>query len=305
MTEKRSKQEIIIWDRQNKKDVTEKVYGDRFISALYNTKLGRLITDKALSGKKLSQIYGRYQSSRISRRKIDAFIEQFQVVKSDFETSSHKSFNDFFIRKFKKGKRPFIKDKNKMGAFAEGRYLAFEHISPEQTFPVKGVWLHADDLIGDKNKAKDFIGGPLLIARLCPVDYHRFHYPDAGETLESFRVKGLLHSVNPIALKQRSKIFITNERHVSILETKHFGKLAYIEVGALCVGKIVQTHKESEPFSKGDEKGYFLFGGSTVILIGQAGRWNLDEDLLLKTRQNQETLVRLGEPIATMNLPLP
>jgi phosphatidylserine decarboxylase len=114
-----------------------------------------------------------------------------------------------------------------------------------------------------------------------------------------------LHSVNPIALKQRSKIFITNERHVSILETKHFGKLAYIEVGALCVGKIVQTHKESEPFSKGDEKGYFLFGGSTVILIGQAGRWNLDEDLLLKTRQNQETLVRLGEPIATMNLPLP
>jgi phosphatidylserine decarboxylase len=132
-----------------------------------------------------------------------------------------------------------------MPAFAEARYLAFESIHEDQVFPVKGGFLSAESLLGSHEKAAPFVGGPLLLARLCPVDYHRYHYPDAGRTLDAYTIQGQLHSVNPVALAQRGEIFIRNERRVSILETQHYGKLAYIEVGALCVGKIIQSYDEA------------------------------------------------------------
>jgi phosphatidylserine decarboxylase len=162
---------------------------------------------------------------------------------------------------------------------------------------VKGEHLTAEALLG--GDARGFAGGPLFIARLCPTDYHRYHYPDDGRTLESFPVRGALHSVNPAALAFRGDILSTNERHVSILETKHFGKLAYIEVGALMVGLIRQTHDEKQPFHRGDEKGTFLFGASTVVLLGEKGAWIPDADLLEQTSTHRrETLVRLGQGIA-------
>jgi phosphatidylserine decarboxylase len=151
-------------------------------------------------------------------------------------------------------------------------------------------------LLGRTDIARSFQGGSLLIARLCPLDYHRFHYPDDGRTWDSYRVHGALHSVNPLALKFRSDIFFTNERQISLLDTRNFGRIAYIEVGALCVGKIVQSHFQPE-FKRGDEKGYFLFGASTVIVMGQAGAWKPAQDLLEQTAKKRETLVRLGEPL--------
>src|SRR6185437_6713 len=106
----------------------------------------------------------------------------------------------------------------------------------DQTFPVKGAHLQPEVLLGRADVARAFEGGSLLIARLCPLDYHRFHYPDDGRTWDSYRIHGKLHSVNPLALKYRSEIFFTNERQVSLLETRHFGRIAYIEVGAMAVG---------------------------------------------------------------------
>ena len=145
--------------------------------------------------------------------------------------------------------------------------------------------------------AKEFDGGAFLIARLCPVDYHRYHYPDNGKTIKAFQIKGNYHSVNPLALKYRPDIFMKNERRVSILETENFGKLAYIEVGATCVGKIVQSFDESLPFKRGDEKGYFLFGGSTVIVYGQKGRWVPSPDIIKNTELGIETYIHLGDTV--------
>ena len=150
------------------------------------------------------------------------------------------------------------------------------------------------DLVAKEKWAETFSEGPLVVARLCPVDYHRYHYPDDGLVLESYRVPGILHSVNPIALKQKSEIFLKNERQVSILETKNFGKLAYIEVGATCVGKIIQSSK-SKNFSRGEEKGYFLFGGSTVILLGEKGAWTPSQDILDWTLKGTEVYLKLGQ----------
>ena len=287
---------IKYWDRKDGCEKVEKVYGEEAMRWLYSTKMGSFFTGVATSHW-VSRIYGALQSSSMSQKKIKPFIKNFEIDMSLYEEENFTSFNDFFIRKFKPGQRSFVSDAEVLPAFAEGRYLGFEKITPDLRFPVKGSFLSALALTGDLNVAKDFHNGPLLIARLCPVDYHRFHYPDEGLTAKVYRLSGDLYSVNPVALERKSDIFASNERVVSILETKNFGKLAYIEVGATMVGRIVQSY-EPQSFKRGDEKGYFLFGGSTVILMGQPGKWVPDADILSRTSNQMETLLRLGESVA-------
>jgi phosphatidylserine decarboxylase len=289
---------ITFWNRAEKREQIEQVYGDGFVRFLYGTAPGQAIAD-LFAGRAISQAYGALQASFLSRRKIQPFIRKFKIPMEEYEDPGFQSFNDFFIRKFKPGRRVFAADSSRMPAPAEARYLAWDRIAPDQTFPVKGTHLSAAAILGvDSRLAQEFEGGPLMIARLCPVDYHRYHYPDDGSTLEHYRVGGKLHSVNPLALKANSEILATNERYVSILETRNFGKLAYVEVGAMMVGRIVQTHAWDQPFKRGDEKGYFLFGGSTVIVLGQAGKWRPDSDILEQTARNRETYVRIGDALA-------
>lgn len=291
---------IAYWNRAAQREEIEQVYGDAAIKWLYGTPLGQKLSDLWLSGRLPSQAYGVYQSSLLSRRKIAPFIKAFGIPMGDYLDEQYGSFNDFFIRKFKPGKRVFVSDPWRLPAFAEARYLAYDRISRDQVFPVKGQHMSAQALLGNADLAREFEGGPLLLARLCPVDYHRYHYPDTGRTLKHYPVHGKLHSVNPAALRFKGDIFATNERHVSVLETRGFGKLAYIEVGAMMVGKIVQTHPEDRPFERGMEKGYFLFGGSTVIVLGQPGAWRPDADLLEQTsRHHRETYVKLGDGVAS------
>jgi len=139
-----------------------------------------------------------------------------------------------------------------------------------------------------------------MIARLCPVDYHRFHFPDDCKILDSYRIHGKFHSVNPVALAANGKVFLENERQVTILESDNFGKLAFIEVGAMCVGKIVQTYAAGQAkFKRGAEKGYFLFGGSTVIILGEKDRWIPANDILENSEKGIEVLVPLGDVVAS------
>jgi phosphatidylserine decarboxylase len=288
---------ITYWNRYTKKYEDELVYGDAGVRFLYDTAPGHVIT-KALTLPFLSKFYGAYQSSGLSRRAIDDFIKNFGIMMQEYEPGPFKSFNEFFTRRFRAGLRPFVEAPSVMPAFSEARYLGFSEVDESQTFPVKGRFLSPAMLLGGSRWVEKFEGGPMLIARLCPVDYHRFHYPDDGTTEDTYRVNGLLHSVNPLALKYKGDIFGTNERVVSILETKNFGKLAYIEVGALCVGKIIQSHDIEKQFLRGEEKGYFLFGGSTVIVMGERGRWSPSKDVLEQTAESRETFVKLGDAIA-------
>ncbi|NUM88572.1 MAG: phosphatidylserine decarboxylase [Bdellovibrionales bacterium] len=257
--------------------------------------MGRRITDAILVNPLLSRAYGAIQSSSLSRKKIPTFAKEFGVDMTLFEDPGFRSFNEFFIRKFRPGVRHFESAQRLMPAPAEARYFAWESHSQRQHFPIKNLELNPAAILG--RPCHEFEGGPVLVARLCPVDYHRFHYPDSGETVGQWHVKGVLHSVNPEALRAKSRIFAINERQVSLLKTEAFGLLAYVEVGALCVGRIVQSHK-GKFFRRGDEKGYFLFGGSTVILFGELGRWKPSADLLQHTARGMETLVELGTPVA-------
>lgn len=287
----------------------EKVYGEDAVKFAYDSALSNVISP-IVASRTLSKIYGASQDTLKSGRKVPEFVENFNIAIEDYQAgslkvdnieNSYKSFNEFFIRKFKDGLRKFPKAVDQMGAFAEARYYGYDSVNESVTIPVKGKYLSAAQLLGNVKNADIFEGGPLLLARLCPVDYHRYHYSDSGKTLEAYRVKGDFHSVNPIALKLKQDIFIKNERRISIVQTENFGKLAYIEVGATCVGKIVQSHDEGVPHVRGSEKGYFLFGGSTVIVIGEPGKWTPSADILENTKNAVETYIHLGDTVAQKN----
>ena len=303
-----SSNQIVFFNRSSQNEEVELVYGDAGIRFLYENPLGALVTP-IVASKTLSKWYGNFQDRNGSRKKVAPFVEKFGIDMSTYKpgsipannkVDSYKNFNEFFIREFEDGKRSFIDDPNKMPAFCEARYFGHEAINNNVEIPVKGRLLKASDLLGDSKWSSTFTGGPLLIARLCPVDYHRYHYPLNGTTLDSFQLPGKYHSVNPVALQAKPEIFIVNERRASMLETEQFGKLAYIEVGAAMVGKIIQSHDESTSHERGDEKGYFLFGGSTVILLGEAGKWRPSDDICSNTKNGIETYLHLGEEVADL-----
>ncbi len=290
---------ITFWNRRTARVEQELVYGEGAIRWLYETSIGQALSGSVIAKPWVSAVYGGLQDSARSAKKVAPFVQQFSIPMAEYEDGPFRSFNDFFIRRFRPGARPITQVPSEIAAFAEARYYAIAALDPAQRFPVKGIALTAAELVGDAKLAAPFSGGPAFIARLCPVDYHRYHFPDDGRVVSSARRAGPLHSVNPLALQFKPDILITNERQVTILETTHFGKLAYVEIGATMVGKIVQSHDASRPFSRGDEKGYFLFGGSSVVLLGEPGKWTPDADLLTQTALGRETLVRLGERIAT------
>lgn len=292
---------IQFWNRSTERYETELVYGEGAVRFLYETRLGRWLAAKVFSRAWFSKLYGALQSAPWSRYKVPGFVQKFSIDMSQYEVQPWRSFNDFFIRRFTPEARSFARTPQELPAFCEGRYFGIERLARHQERPIKGVWLPVSALLEDEAWISVFAGGPCLIARLCPVDYHRFHFPDDGTVLAQYSLHGPLESVNPTALAVKPDILFTNERLVQIIETKNFGKLAYIPVGAACVGKIVISHKEAI-FARGMENGYFLFGGSTVVVLGEPGRWTIASDILEQSERGFETFVPLGEVVGRANL---
>ena len=184
------------------------------------------------------------------------------------------------------------------GSLWRGALLGWEELDPAQRFPVKSTWLRADEILGSQQRAAAFAGGPVILARLSPMDYHHLHYPDDGATLETDWRGRRLWTVNWHALQHQPDILFRNERQIHILQTDHFGRLGFVEVGALSVGRIVQLHPVNQRYARGAEKSVFKFGGSAVVLFGERDAWRPSSDILKYTKQNIETLVRLGHTIA-------
>lgn len=287
---------IHFFNRQSGKIEEEKVLGGTAVDWAYKDALGLKLTDAIFSKAWLSRLMGLYEDSVLSRRQITTFIREYQIDMNLFEDERYTSFNQFFIRKFKPGVRKFDPSEDAFCAGAEARYLAFENITAAQRFYVKGIEIDLTELFRNSALAREFDGGTLIIARLCPVDYHRFHFPCSGEIDYFQRVAGQLHSVNPVALTAKPDVFLKNERQITCFTHQKFGRVAMIEVGALGVGKIVQSGPHgSNRFDKGAEKGYFLFGGSTVIWVLQKDRLALSDDLAQNSRQGLETWIPLGD----------
>lgn len=279
----------------------EQVYGGFWVKLLYGTWIGRLVS-ALIALPPFSKFYGWLQDRPASAKKVAPFIKQFNINMSDFlpeegqsTAKPYSSFNQFFTRRVTDTARPFAVGTS-FPAPCDARYFAYNTLDDSVSIPVKGSFFKAGALLNNKTWETYFENGPGFIARLCPVDYHRFHFPDDGKVIESWRIPGALHSVNPWALAFRKDIFMINERHVTIMETTHFGKLAYVEVGATCVGKIEQTYS-GKRFARGDEKGMFLFGGSTVIVLGEPGKWRVDQPILDNTAAGIESYLKMGRPL--------
>jgi len=195
-----------------------------------------------------------YQNTSFSARKIEPFIRKHHIDMTEFEPGPFKSYAEFFDRRFLPGKRPFPMTPGEMGAFAEARYFAWEKLERGMEFPIKGHSLTPEILLGDASCAKEFDRGPVMLARLSPMDYHHLHYVDHGTTIDTWQLGSRLWTVNRHALQDQPDILFRNERSVQLLETEHFGRLAMVEVGALSVGRIVQVHDINKPFERGSEK---------------------------------------------------
>jgi phosphatidylserine decarboxylase len=286
---------LTVWDRQNRKMVQEWMDDHK---STYESEPRRSITQWIQSQPMYDRLYAVFQNSRWSAKQIEPFIRKYHVDMGEFEPADYPSFADFFNRRFRPGARTFPDNPREMGAFAEARYFAWEKVEPEQRFPIKGHSLDAKELLGTSDRARPFRNGPVITVRLAPVDYHHVHYPDDGRTLEQGRLGSRNWTVNWHALQGKEDILFHNERQINILETRNFGRLGFVEVGALTVGRIVQVHPLNAPFEKGQEKSVFRFGGSSIVVFGEAGAWRPSEDLVERTSEGIETLVRLGETVA-------
>jgi phosphatidylserine decarboxylase len=284
-------------DRKTGALCTEKIYGHRPLALLYGdgflSKILYYTLLPLLARLPLfSRIYGYLQKRAASRKKIEPFIRTYGIDPSEFEPAEYRSFNDFFTRKLKPSCRP-IDPRSEIAAMpADGRYLAYPRFD---SFFVKGQEFSLESFLQNSAYAKCFSSGSMLIARLCPIDYHRFHFPCDGVAGAPRLINGSLYSVNPIALKKWIQILSENKRVITEIDTERFGTVLYIEVGATAVGTIRQTFEPEQKVMKGQEKGYFEFGGSCLVLLFEKGRIQFDADLVENTQKGFETLARFGE----------
>jgi len=290
---------IKYFNRKIKTYEIENVAGGKYLEWTYSSPIGLNILELLIKKKIFSKLYGVFCDSRLSRRKIDNFIKEFNINEDEFKVdkSNYKCFNDFFARSLKNGARPIDYNVSTLISPCDGRMTAYENIDINNLVQVKGISYRLKDLIQNEDLSKKYIGGTCIILRLAPIDYHRFHFLDWGICEESKKISGHYYSVNPIALRKIPKLFCENKREYSLFHSNNFGNVLYVDIGATCVGSIVQTYTPYTQVKKGDEKGYFKFGGSTIILFFEPKKVKIDEDILEQTRLGFECKVNFGEKI--------
>jgi phosphatidylserine decarboxylase len=288
--------DIYYYDRATGERCRETIYGERFVRWAYQDATARGLRGWLLRSALPSRVLGAYFASRLSRGRVRAAIAQLAIDTTEFRdpVASYRSFHQFFVRHLKPEARPFSPDPAVLASPADGRTIAYPCVDGDTAIPVKGARFRVADLLG--RETPSFAGGAVVVVRLCPADYHRFHFPCAGQVAAQWDIPGLYHSVNPLALALGINVFPTNRRACCLLETERFGMVAYVEVGAFGVGSIVQTYQGPQ-VAKMQEKGYFTFGGSTVVLAFQAGRVELAPDLVQHSAEGYETLLKVGQEL--------
>jgi len=261
---------------------------------LYSSGFGRLLLKGVLVRPWLSKLAGRYMDSRLSVGRIKGFIRSNGIDMSDYPDRSYRSFNDFFTRQVREGARPIDKRPEALIAPCDAR-LSVYNIESDSTFRIKGGTYTVASLLRSEELASRYSGGLCLIFRLAVDNYHRYCYFDSGTKEDNVFLPGCLHTVHPIALGL-CDIYKENSREYCLMHTDHFGDAVQMEVGALLVGRICNNHREAS-FKRGEEKGRFEFGGSTIVLLLPAGAARPDEEFFVNTAAGLETAVKMGEAI--------
>lgn len=281
-------------DRQTGTIAFEKVYGGKAVSYLYNGSwIGNCLRNILSKNSFVSSLLGFWHKQRWTKRHIAPFVKEYEVNPEEFLDPSFDSFNAFFIRKLKPEVRPIAAADAIIPA--DARYWFYEQMDDDTDFIVKGERLNRKKLLGQE--AHRFERGAVVIARLCPSDYHRFHFPIDCIPGKPHLINGPLFSVNPLAIKQNISHLTENKRMVTYLEHTLFGHIAFLEIGATSVGSIKETFIPDVPVLKGAEKGYFEFGGSALLLLFEPYRITFSEDLLAATEKGIEIRCLMGQPM--------
>ncbi|ANH78636.1 phosphatidylserine decarboxylase [Candidatus Chlamydia sanziniae] len=286
-------------DRITGERVTEPIFYEKTMMFLYNSKLGRWLAGFFSTHPIFSRIYGWVQKQSWTRGKIRPFVQQYNISEEESvkPVSAYTSFNDFFTRKLKRKARPIFPGDNVCITPADGRYLIYSNASEFDEFVIKSKRFSLSKLLGDNQLVKLYAQGSMVFIRLAPFDYHRFHFPCDCLPQQTRCINGSLFSVHPLAIKDNFILFCENKRTATLLETKGFGNILYLEVGAMNIGSITQTFSPNQSYCKGAEKGFFSFGGSTIILLFLPNVIRFDEDLLKNSRMGLETRCLMGQSL--------
>jgi phosphatidylserine decarboxylase len=292
------------WHRAKQVVETEQIYGERWLRFTYEHPVGRLALRLLVRRALFTRYYGWRMNRPFSVNQVLPFIVAFNLDVDEFAKSAFafRTFNEFFFRALKPGVRPVAPGASVAVLPADGRHLVFPEVDRAEGFYVKGAKFTLTELLGEAHLppeqqplAAGFAGGAMLISRLAPPDYHRFHFPVDGRVGEPRLIPGWYYSVHPIALRHNLHYLVENRRMVTLVESPAFGPVAMIEIGATGVGRIRQTFIPGRKVGKGEEKGLFAFGGSCVITLFGRGRIQFDADLIEQSAQYRETYARMGE----------
>ena len=281
----------------------EQVYGEAWLRRIYGNPLGKVTLHTVVKRALFSKIYGWAMDRPGSARRVAPFIRDFGLNPAEFleaDPQAYRTFNEFFYRKLKTSARPIDPHAEMAVLPADGRHLGFQDVSKIKGIYAKGQTFDIPELVGDRALGARYAGGTVVCSRLCPVDYHRFHFPVAGTPHAAVPISGLLYSVNPIALRRCAAYLWKNKRQRVTIDAGAFGLVTIVAVGATNVGTIIETYVPGQPMAKGDEKGYFRFGGSYVATLFEPGRIRLEADLTQAGESGIELYARVGSALGRL-----
>lgn len=285
-------------DRNSGELKTEDVPGEGMLKWLYSTATGKTALHLLFKRKVVTALGGWYMDSSLSAKRVRTFVKEHNINLSEYQisdVSQYKTFNHFFYRKLKTNARSIGE---KVVSPADGKILTFQSIDDVSSFFIKGSEFSLQSFLRDETLTGKYKNGAMAIIRLAPVDYHRYHFPASGIASGSTKIKGHYFSVSPLALLGSLRIFCENKREYCTLKTQQYGDLLIMDVGATMVGGITQTYNPNSEVKKGQEKGYFSFGGSTLVLLFEKDKIQFDQDLIKNTKKGLETYIQMGENIA-------
>lgn len=293
---------IEFFNRYTGKVETEEIYGEPWLRWVLFNPFGRIAMHAVAKRVWFSRWYGWRMSRTASASLVKPFIERYHIDEEEHVKAADEftSFNDFFYRKLKTSARPVDTDVDSVVFPADGRHLGFANASDLEGVFMKGQRFDLPNLLGCKKLAEQFAEGAVVFSRLCPVDYHRFHFPVSGVPNESRLINGFLYSVNPLALRDRLAILCENKRFVTEVQTERSGRMLVMEIGATNVGSVNLSYVPTRSILKGEEKGYFAFGGSAVLTLFEPGKVQLAEDLLENSAQHRELYAKVGDRMGSI-----
>jgi len=289
--------QISFINRKTGELIHENPPAEGLLKFLYDNPFGKTAILPIAKRKFVTELYGSRMDRPSSVKRIQGFIDQLNIDMSESEKdiSEFTSFNDFFYRKLKPGARPI---ESGLVSPGDGKLIAFEDVADVGQFFVKGNSFTLDKFLNGKALAQQFEHSSMIILRLAPNDYHRFHFPYSGTPSAVTQIRGSYYSVSPYALANNfARVFCENKREFCLLHTEDKGDILIAPVGATMVGSIIETYTPDQSLKKGDEMGYFAFGGSTIVILVDKNKLKIDQDILENTRKKMETFVKMGEKI--------